>query len=1208
MPAQKITAILASPRLDIDGDLKITASDLFDGTAVAARGMQLVRLADGTIGVDTTGQARVNDDIDAVPLLSTASVDATPAVWAAAAGASYLGVVNAGYLDGEGNYIEQLKLVERSGTGATATYRAHVFAAAIDPESGVPTAFITAAGTSETLTLTDVLQSELLSGEDFNADNLIGEAVTGVLASPRFDINGDGRISTADVAEFERPDGTVGTAAAKGIQLVRLTSGAIGIDDSGLLGTGAPAGFLTTLQVRTGETVGNWAPSTVAGVSYLGVADLPPRTVTIPDPSNPDGLIDVDLHSGLLIERTGSGATATYRGYVFGDEVDEFGNPVDGPKLTGTQSLTLTDVLRLESSSGQDFNADNLIGEAVTAVLASPRFDINGDGRISTADVAEFERPDGTVGTAAAKGIQLVRLTSGAIGIDDSGLLGTGAPAGFLTTLQVRTGETVGNWAPSTVAGVSYLGMADLPPRTVTIPDPSNPDGSIDVDLHSGLLIERTGSGATATYRGYVFADELDEFGNPVGGPKLTGTQSLMLTDVLRLESSSGQDFNADNLIGDSVTAILASPRADVSGDGRITAADIAEFERPDGTVGTAAAKGPQVVRLLSGAVAVDGSGLAAVGSAPDDAVVLRSKASASATASTNWVASTVAGTSYLGVVDRSTEDKSQFMLIERTGTTSTATYRGLLFVNDADSSGNPTGTATVTGTVGQAALSLTDVLRLESAAGVDFNGDSLVGNVVTSVLASPRLDLNADGRISADDLVDGVAARGAQLVRLASGVAAVDIGGTAVVGSGSEEMPVLRTKATATAAATNWVASTVAGVSYVGVVDRSTEDKSQFMLVERTGTTSTATYRGLLFVNDADSSGNPTGTATVTGTVGQATLSLTDLLKLETTAGIDMNGDNTIGDAVASVLATGARIDVNGDGSITDADALDGAAARGAQLVRLSSGGVAVDLEGTAARGSSAADMPVLRMKASATAAATNWTASTVAGTYRGVIESDDSETLTVVERTGTAATAASRAWQFSKDYDDAGNWLGTATMSGTTAQTLSANQLLSLESQSGLDLNGDGLVKLALLRQGTSNAERLAGDVGNDTLIGGGGRDTLAGGLGSDRFVFSDIGDSELLAIRATDVIEDFSVADDVLEFALDGAAGIRMRGAYTSVQSFAKAADKLLDGSLKVVFGTVGNDGYLAVDNDGTGVTHLIQLVGVRQLPSIVLPDGS
>jgi hypothetical protein len=58
----------------------------------------------------------------------------------------------------------------------------------------------------------------------------------------------------------------------------------------------------------------------------------------------------------------------------------------------------------------------------------------------------------------------------------------------------------------------------------------------------------------------------------------------------------------------------------------------------------------------------------------------------------------------------------------------------------------------------------------------------------------------------------------------------------------------------------------------------------------------------------------------------------------------------------------------------------------------------------------------------------------------------------------------------------------------------------------------------------------------------------------------------------------------------------------GGYSNLQSFAKAADKLLDGSTQIVFGKVGADGYLFMDPDGTGISAIIQLVGVKECPSI------
>jgi hypothetical protein len=48
--------------------------------------------------------------------------------------------------------------------------------------------------------------------------------------------------------------------------------------------------------------------------------------------------------------------------------------------------------------------------------------------------------------------------------------------------------------------------------------------------------------------------------------------------------------------------------------------------------------------------------------------------------------------------------------------------------------------------------------------------------------------------------------------------------------------------------------------------------------------------------------------------------------------------------------------------------------------------------------------------------------------------------------------------------------------------------------------------------------------------------------------------------------------------------------------SVADFLTAADAALDGSTKYYFGVVGEDGYLAYDDDGDGITQVIEFAGL------------
>jgi hypothetical protein len=441
-------------------------------------------------------------------------------------------------------------------------------------------------------------------------------------------------------------------------------------------------------------------------------------------------------------------------------------------------------------------------------------------------------------------------------------------------------------------------------------------------------------------------------------------------------------------------------------------------------------------------------------------------------------------------------------------------------------------------------------------------------------------MDDNEDGAITSADT-----SRGIQLLKLASGVLAIDPSGEASTGSTGEFMTLkLSTGA-------NWVPPLTTSGAYFGVVDvTGTNAADSWLVLERSGSGATAAYKGYKFNEKTDAA----GVAIIASSTGQ-TISLTDLLKMENDNAVDFNGDAAIGDGVSQVIASPRRDD-NRDGTITSADT-----SKGIQLVKMASGAVAVDMSGEATTGSST-DLLRLKMPTGA-----DWQPSvTTSGAYLGVFERISTDTLLVIERTGTGATATFKTYEFDAAVDADGEKTGTATMVGTVAQTLSSTQLLSMESMMGVDFNGDTNVELEKLLLGTEGPNTLIGGVGSDTLIGAAGRDVLTGGLGWDTFYFGDLADTDSFTSVVTDVITDFVIGEDEVSLDLGGSYRLKTMGSYSNLQSFAKAADKLLDGSVKVVFGKVGPDGYLFVDEDGTGISAIIQLTGLKECPSISMGE--
>ncbi|CAN0484539.1 unnamed protein product, partial [Phaeothamnion confervicola] len=68
-----------------------------------------------------------------------------------------------------------------------------------------------------------------------------------------------------------------------------------------------------------------------------------------------------------------------------------------------------------------------------------------------------------------------------------------------------------------------------------------------------------------------------------------------------------------------------------------------------------------------------------------------------------------------------------------------------------------------------------------------------------------------------------------------------------------------------------------------------------------------------------------------------------------------------------------------------------------------------------------------------------------------------------------------------------------------------------------------------------GGAGGDTLVGGAGNDTLVGGAGvgLDVLIGGAGADNFLYQSLNDSRIVNGGVQDVIEDFNVGLDKLDF---------------------------------------------------------------------------
>jgi len=133
-----------------------------------------------------------------------------------------------------------------------------------------------------------------------------------------------------------------------------------------------------------------------------------------------------------------------------------------------------------------------------------------------------------------------------------------------------------------------------------------------------------------------------------------------------------------------------------------------------------------------------------------------------------------------------------------------------------------------------------------------------------------------------------------------------------------------------------------------------------------------------------------------------------------------------------------------------------------------------------------------------------------------------------------------------------------------------------------------------------GGAGVESISGGEGADVINGGAGIDTMTGGAGADIFVF-DSTDLDTTAGAVTDEITDFVSGTDkiALTIAGDNANFLSNSIPFGTLSNMLSAADTALDGTIKYYFGIVNNgnnDGYLVIDQNGTGYTDVIKLTGV------------
>lgn len=130
-----------------------------------------------------------------------------------------------------------------------------------------------------------------------------------------------------------------------------------------------------------------------------------------------------------------------------------------------------------------------------------------------------------------------------------------------------------------------------------------------------------------------------------------------------------------------------------------------------------------------------------------------------------------------------------------------------------------------------------------------------------------------------------------------------------------------------------------------------------------------------------------------------------------------------------------------------------------------------------------------------------------------------------------------------------------------------------------------------------GTGNklANKIVGNIGNNSLNGLAGADTLSGGSGGDTFIFT-------AALTSVDVITDFNVAADTIK--IDNAVFTGLAAGALSASAFAvNLTGKAADASDRVIYES--DTGKLFFDKDGLGGAAGVQFA--KLTPSLVMTSA-
>jgi adhesin/invasin len=849
-----------------------------------------------------------------------------------------------------------------STTAGTATISGTVGAAAITATATVTFTAGAADGGQSTLTaspssiLADGVTTSTITVQlkDANGNNLSASGGTVVLSSTAGTLssvtdNNNGTytavLTSSTTAGTATISGTVGAAAITGTATVTFTAGAVDRARSTL--TASPSSILadgvttSTITVQLKDTNGNNLTSSGGTVVLSSTAGT---LSSVTDNNN-------GTYTAVLTSSTTAG-TATISGTVGGAAITATATvtftagAADGARstLTASPSSILADGVTTSTITVQlkDANGNNLTSSGGTVTLSSDLGTLssvtdNNNGTytavLTSATTAGTATISGTVGAAAITGTATVTFTAGAVDRARSTL--TASPSSIVadgvttSTITVQLKDTNGNNLTSS-GGTVVLSSTAGTLSSVT----DNNNGT-----YTAVLTSSTTAG-TATISGTVGGAAITATATvtftagAADGARstLTASPSSILADGVTTSTITVQlkDANGNNLTSSGGTVTLSSDLGTLSSvtdnnngtyTAVLTSATTAGTATISGTVGAAAITGTATVTFTAGAV---------------------DRARSTLTASPSSILADGVTTSTITVQLKDTNGNNltssggTVVLSSTAGTLSSVTDNNNGTYTAVLTSSTTAGTATISGTVGGAAITATATVTFTAGAadgarstltaspssiladGVttstitvqlkDANGNNLTSSGGTVTLSSDLGTLssvtdNNNGTYTA--VLTSTTSAGTATISGTVGGAAITATATVTFTAGAVD----GARSTLTASPTSILADGVTTSTItVQLKDANgnnlTSSGGTVVLSSTAGTLSSVTDNNNGTYTAVLTSSTTAGTATISGTVGGAAITATATVTF--TAGAVDGARSTLTASPSSILADG--------------------------------------------------------------------------------------------------------------------------------------------------------------------------------------------------------------------------------------------------------------------------------------------------------------